>query len=491
MVVPKKLWPLWMASAAAAAASPSVTVDAGTILGGQCGSGCSVFYKAIPYADPPVRGLRFEASKAYGKYPGGRLNATAPAPACIQFGDTFKALGKTSEDCLCLDIWTPADATEDSKLPVKVFVFGGSNIEGGIRDTLYDGCNTADDGAILVSINYRLGPLGFMALESAGIHGNQGIQDLLLGLKWVKNSISAFGGDSCDVRDKKCLQGKSTIDLRSVYFSDEYLKTGLGAADVTIPSVHSHKFWPYVDGTIIPEAPSAVGAKVPAIFGYNQREGMMDTLTKYNSTEAAASATPAAYTKFLKDNFGPAAAIIEKYYGLSLFQSTPLPVIAAISTVATDAEYKCPAYASAAQTVRNNVPAWVYEFTHNSTCVWLDTMPQAFIDDFGAAHTAELPYVSGNLHFDFADKNSSCTGTSDEWSLSKEMMGLWTAMAEKGNPSTNDIHWPEFRATTNGSDIQGMVFGNFSIPGVIDFSLRRRLVAQYSPQARELVGQRL
>lgn len=95
-----------------------------------------------------------------------------------------------------MDIWTPADATEDSKLPVKVFVFGGSNIEGGISDTLYDGCNTADDGAILVSINYRLGPLGFMALESAGIHGNQGIQDLLLGLKWVKNSISAFGGDS-------------------------------------------------------------------------------------------------------------------------------------------------------------------------------------------------------------------------------------------------------------------------------------------------------
>ena len=194
---------------------------------------------------------------------------------------------------------------------------------------------------------------------------------------------------------------------------------------------------------------------------------MVDTLTKYpyNSTEVAASATRAAYTKFLKDNFGPAAAMIEKYYDLSLFQSTPLPVIATIFTVATDAEYKCPAYASALQTARNNVPAWVYEFTHNSTCMWLDNMPQAFIDVFGAAHTAELPYVFGNLHFDFADKNSSCTGTSDEWSLSKEMMELWTAMAEKGNPSTNDIRWPQFRATTNGSDVHGMVFGNFSRPG--------------------------
>lgn len=97
---------------------------------------------------------------------------------------------------LFLDIWAPANATEDSKLPVKIFVYGGSNTDGGISDSLYAGCNIADDGAILVSINYRLGPLGFMALDSAGIQGNQGIQDLLLGLKWVKQSISKFGGDS-------------------------------------------------------------------------------------------------------------------------------------------------------------------------------------------------------------------------------------------------------------------------------------------------------
>lgn len=100
---------------------------------------------------------------------------------------------------LYLDIWTPVNATKDSKLPVKVFVYGGSNTDGGISDSLYDGCHIAEDGAILVSINYRLGPFGFMALESAGIQGNQGIQDLLLGLQWVKHSISAFGGDS--VRD--------------------------------------------------------------------------------------------------------------------------------------------------------------------------------------------------------------------------------------------------------------------------------------------------
>lgn len=101
---------------------------------------------------------------------------------------------------LYLDIWTPSNATKDAKLPVKVWVYGGSNTDGGISDSLYDGCNTADDGAVLVSINYRLGPLGFMALNSAGIYGNQGIQDLLLGLKWVQKHISEFGGDSVSLQ---------------------------------------------------------------------------------------------------------------------------------------------------------------------------------------------------------------------------------------------------------------------------------------------------
>lgn len=94
-----------------------------------------------------------------------------------------------------MDVWTPFTATKDSKLPVKVWVYGGSDKSGGIEYPLYDGCGIADAGSILVSVNYRLGPLGFMALDSAGIQGNQGIQDIILALDWVQKSISAFGGD--------------------------------------------------------------------------------------------------------------------------------------------------------------------------------------------------------------------------------------------------------------------------------------------------------
>ena len=96
---------------------------------------------------------------------------------------------------LYLDVWTPANTTAASALPVRVWIYGGANSAGGISDPLYDGCNVASGDVLLVSINYRVGPLGFLALSSAGIAGNQGTQDILLGLEWVQENIAAFGGD--------------------------------------------------------------------------------------------------------------------------------------------------------------------------------------------------------------------------------------------------------------------------------------------------------
>ena len=183
---------------AAAAASPSATVSSGTVVGAACAKNTNaVVYKSIPFAAPPTGDRRFLAPEPYtDKYPGGTLDATKPSPICVQFDSKHSEGSAGQEDCLYLDVWAPANATADAALPVRVWLYGGSNVFGGIENPLYDGCNVAADaGALQVSLNYRLGPLGFLAVRDSPIVGNQAIQDMVMGLQWVQDNIAAFGGD--------------------------------------------------------------------------------------------------------------------------------------------------------------------------------------------------------------------------------------------------------------------------------------------------------
>ena len=195
-------------------AAPSVTIPAGTLQGTTCTNGASAFL-SVPFAIPPVGNLRWTSPQSYNQsFPSSGYNATAKGPLCIQFGGSeFTEAGPSSEDwylyfsfkicgkkltqnvSLYLDIWVPSKATSTSNLPVKVFIYGGGDQGGGILNSLYDGCNLASHDTLVVSISYRVGPLGFLALDSAGIIGNFGIQDLLLGLEWVQSHITAFGGN--------------------------------------------------------------------------------------------------------------------------------------------------------------------------------------------------------------------------------------------------------------------------------------------------------
>ncbi len=95
---------------------------------------------------------------------------------------------------LYLNVFAPASALADSNLPVKIFIYGGSFVSGGTSDPLYNGCNLASN-AIVVTVAYRLGPLGFLALEGTNIAGNQALQDVMMGAQWVQDNIAAFGGD--------------------------------------------------------------------------------------------------------------------------------------------------------------------------------------------------------------------------------------------------------------------------------------------------------
>ncbi|KAF3180712.1 hypothetical protein TWF788_006737 [Orbilia oligospora] len=190
-----------------------VQLDGGTARGGFCsGSNSSTQFLGIPYAAPPVGQLRWEAPQPFNttfELENGVFNATRRPAVCHQFGtsDIGADAGPYDEDCLFLNIWVPngVDGQVPPNLPVKVWVHGGANTGGGIMNPQYNGCKLSDEGAIVVNIAYRLGPLGFLALESARIGGNFGIQDILLGLQWVQDNIGKFGGD----KDKVLLFGQS------------------------------------------------------------------------------------------------------------------------------------------------------------------------------------------------------------------------------------------------------------------------------------------
>jgi carboxylesterase type B len=119
---------------------------------------------------------------------------------------------------LLLDIYAPSNTTSSSALPVKVFLYGENNSGGSISDPEYLGCNSAKD-AIIVTVNCRLGPLGFLSLLSAGFSGNYGIQDQLLALQWIQNNIQFFSGDP-----KKVLRFGQSTGVTNTYILSTLLQ---------------------------------------------------------------------------------------------------------------------------------------------------------------------------------------------------------------------------------------------------------------------------
>ena len=169
---------------------PIVDLAAGAVQGS---AGDVVSFMGIPYAAPPTGPLRWKAPQPAERWEG-VLEATAFGPACMQQGDR-----EMSEDCLYVNVWAPREALEETAdLPVLVWVFGGS-FHGGSGDI--DGAPLAAKGAIVVSMNYRVSTMGFLAHPDlsaealSGVSGNYGLLDVIESLRWVKNNIDAFGGD--------------------------------------------------------------------------------------------------------------------------------------------------------------------------------------------------------------------------------------------------------------------------------------------------------
>ncbi len=174
-----------------------VKIDSGLV----AGSGTAVrSYKGIPFAAPPVGDLRWKPPQPAKPWKGIRVAKSFPA-MCPQF--QFIP-GPQSEDCLGLNVWTPARSASE-KLPVMLWIHGGGFIIGSSSQSLYDGEPLASEGVVVVSVNYRLGIFGFLAHPALsqespqGVSGNYGILDMVAALEWVKRNIGAFGGDPNNV----------------------------------------------------------------------------------------------------------------------------------------------------------------------------------------------------------------------------------------------------------------------------------------------------
>jgi para-nitrobenzyl esterase len=187
-----------------------IHIENGKLLGFLTSDQKVIAYKGIPYAQPPMAELRWRPPQPVGRWKG-ILAARDFGPHCVQFGSypdmVFHDPGP-SEDCLTLNVWAPADAKFDKKspgLPVMVWIYGGGFQTGGTSENRQTGEFLARRGVIVVSMNYRLGIFGFMALpeltaeSSSQASGNYGLMDQTAAIAWVRRNIAAFGGDPANI----------------------------------------------------------------------------------------------------------------------------------------------------------------------------------------------------------------------------------------------------------------------------------------------------
>ncbi|MBW8303215.1 MAG: carboxylesterase family protein, partial [Brevundimonas sp.] len=204
---------LGLAVPAMAQDAPMVDAPAGS-LRGVAEAGVHVF-RGVPFARPPVGDLRWRPPASLPRWNGVR-EATEFGAACPQPASPFAHHAAVSEDCLFLNIWAPDQAR---RAPVLVWIHGGSLISGAASEAIYDGAAFAGQGVVLVSINYRLGALGWLAhpglsAESPdNISGNYGLMDQIEALRWVRRNIGAFGGDP----DNVTIAGESAGALSVLY----------------------------------------------------------------------------------------------------------------------------------------------------------------------------------------------------------------------------------------------------------------------------------
>ena len=458
----------------------TVHVAQGTLAGTQ-ESGVAAFL-GVPYAAPPVGDLRWKAPAPPAAWDGAR-QATSFAPSCIQavgFGDKgfgpwtseYVVHGAVGEDCLYLNVWTPAEGA-DAHLPVLFWIHGGGFAAGSGSVPIYDGAALAKSGFVVVTVNYRLGPLGFLALPALTAEspnrasGNYGLLDIVAALKWVKDNISAFGGDPSAVsiagqsagamavldldvsplagglyaraisESGAALAGTPMPDLKTAEQGGVQFAQSVGAdslaglralpaAKLLANPMQGPRFFPIVDGYVIPDAP----AKRIAEGKFN------DTpfLTGLNADEASGmnpkygSMTPDECEAYVARATGAMAA---RFAGLYLARSKPT-CNAGAGLLARDRGIAGTYFWALARSKKSAAPTYIYLYDH------VEPGPDAA--HYGAFHSSEIPYVFRTL-----DASPSRPFAAADRAISDKMSAYWLNFVRTGNPNGGDLaKWPAF-----------------------------------------------
>jgi para-nitrobenzyl esterase len=450
------------------AAEPSpVKVTGGEVVGSRLGS--LTTYLGIPFAAPPVGDLRWRAPQPVVPWTGVK-EARSFSAACAQTA-VWITMPK-SEDCLYLNIWAPEKA---KKLPVIVWIYGGGYYGGTAAQPRYDGANLAKRGAIIVTINYRLGIWGFFAhpeltAESPDhVSGNQGILDQIAALRWVKSNIAAFGGDA----DRVTIMGESAgagsvailiasplakglfqraiaesgsdifnsqYDRKSAEAKAEAFTKTVGAHNlaelrgISVEALHKSAWSPraIIDGYVLREdLPTAYRNHrqndVPLLAGWNAEEGN-DLAPEILGT---GDFNVANHRELMGQMLGyaPSDALLAAYPA-----STNAEAQASMLQFTSDWWGWRTWYWSGLQAKYGRSKPYVYFFAHRPV---QPLTPCGY--GCGAGHGAELPYV-----FDNIDQDQRPWSKADR-QLSTRLADTWVNFARTGNPNGKGLPaWPAF-----------------------------------------------
>ncbi|WP_420381720.1 carboxylesterase/lipase family protein [Novosphingobium sp.] len=452
-------------------ASPGADVKVGAAhIKGQAMPGGINAFLGIPYADPPVGARRWHVSTL--SHLKGTVDATHFGAICPQGDGTtafFRRLavgmgsdadvvhpaGGGAEDCLMLNIWAPAAKAQPAKhaagLPVMVWIHGGSNTSGFGSEPDYRGSRLAGKGVIVVTLNYRLGALGFFAHPAIAdvSAGRQGLSDQITALRWVHDNIAAFGGDPARVTVFGESAGGTDVvalmhmDVARGLFARAIIESGylpptalatpaaatraaidLYPRDATADAMQAHPVADVVKlGTTkhkgafaAPLVPARAAFRVPLLIGTNSDEFRM-FLPSDPATRGDAEAAMLGGLKRGDD----AAHLLKR---LSDDGATRADLLASAPV------FHCPAAALAGENSAGQLPAYVYRFDR----------VRPGNHGFGAYHGAEIPYVFGTgaawLPADGADR-----------ALSDKVMRYWVNFARTGNPNGPGLpSWPRWPA---------------------------------------------